>query len=80
MSVFLYIVYLTHIFVLSGRTGPLGFIALVKVATEKEVPKKLCRRGSCCCRCLFCISNVLLMFVHAVVGEYSTANLFTCIR
>lgn len=78
MSVFLYIVYLTHIFVLSGRTGPLGFIALV--ATEKEVPKKLCRRGSCCCGCLFCISNVLLMFVHAVVGEYSTADLFTCIR
>lgn len=71
MSVFLYIVYLTHIFVLSGRTGPLGFIALVKVATEKDVPKKLCRRGRCCCccGCLFCISNVLLMFVHAVVGE-----------
>lgn len=65
MSVFLYIVYLTHIFVLSGRTGPLGFIALVKVATEKDVPKK----GSCCCGGLFCISSVLLMFVHAVVGE-----------
>lgn len=27
MSVFLYIVYLAHIFVLSGRSGPLGFIA-----------------------------------------------------